>query len=462
METDYLVVGAGASGLAFADALIAGADVEVTLVDRRPAVGGHWRDAYPFVRLHTPSAYYGVDSIPLGEDRLDVEGFYERASGPELHRYFDAVAAQLDASGRVRLLTGHDHLGVEAGVHLVRDRRTGIDQRIAVRRKVVDARYLEASVPATHSPTFDVAPGAPLIGIHKLPDVVRPGAVYSVIGAGKTAVDACTWLLGHDVAPDHIRWIRPRDAWFHDRREFQPLDQVGATMAGIALDAEAAAQAGDLDDLLGRLEDGGRLLRIDPSAPASMYRAAMLSGAELEALREIDHVVRLGRVRRIEADRVLLERGQVAAGTSVIHVDCTARGLNDAPAQPIFQPCRVVLQQVRHNSPTFNAALIGHLEARGGTDADNNRLCPPNPYPRSILDWPRMCATTWRAERGWAADRELSAWVAGTRLNLLAAVRDRAAGPPVREAVARFVAHVGAAVEHLDRMQPPPSEGGDR
>ena len=36
--------------------------------------GGHWLNAYPFVRLHTPSAYYGVDSLPLGEDRIDRVG----------------------------------------------------------------------------------------------------------------------------------------------------------------------------------------------------------------------------------------------------------------------------------------------------------------------------------------------------------------------------------------------------
>ena len=65
-STDYLVVGAGASGLAFTDSLVAETDADVTLIDRRRAVGGHWVDAYPFVRLHIPSAYYGVNSLPLG------------------------------------------------------------------------------------------------------------------------------------------------------------------------------------------------------------------------------------------------------------------------------------------------------------------------------------------------------------------------------------------------------------
>jgi hypothetical protein len=87
--TDYLVVGAGASGLAFVDTLVAeDANVEVTVIDRRPAPGGHWVDAYPFVRLHTPSAYYGVNSLALGADRIDDAGenagFYERATGAEV------------------------------------------------------------------------------------------------------------------------------------------------------------------------------------------------------------------------------------------------------------------------------------------------------------------------------------------------------------------------------------------
>ena len=53
IETDYLVIGAGAAGMSFTDALIdADQDCDVVMVDRRHAPGGHWNDAYPFVRLH--------------------------------------------------------------------------------------------------------------------------------------------------------------------------------------------------------------------------------------------------------------------------------------------------------------------------------------------------------------------------------------------------------------------------
>ena len=74
IETDYLVVGAGASGLAFVDALIHRADVDVVMIDRRDRPGGHWLSAYPFVRLHQPSVTYGVDSRELGTGRIDTSG----------------------------------------------------------------------------------------------------------------------------------------------------------------------------------------------------------------------------------------------------------------------------------------------------------------------------------------------------------------------------------------------------
>ena len=216
-----------------------------------------------------------------------------------------------------------------------------------VRRKVVDARYLEASIPATHAAPFEVAPGVRLVPINDLPAAAQSDCSYAVLGSGKTAADACIWLLDNDVQPDRIRWIRPRDAWFYDRSQFQPLEQVGAIMEGNSLDAEAGAQAANVDDLFERLEASGRLVRIDPAWPATMYRGTMLSARELAALRQIGDVVRLGRVRRIEADRIVLERGETKTGPEVLHVDCTALGLNNAPATPIFQPGRIVLQQVR-------------------------------------------------------------------------------------------------------------------
>jgi hypothetical protein len=95
LETDYLIVGAGAAGMAFTDELLTHSDATVTIVDRRHAPGWHWQDAYPFVRIHQPSAFYGVSSVPLGEERIDVvgtnAGFYELVGADEIRAYFERV-----------------------------------------------------------------------------------------------------------------------------------------------------------------------------------------------------------------------------------------------------------------------------------------------------------------------------------------------------------------------------------
>src|ERR1700759_3443597 len=106
LDVDYLVVGAGAMGMGFVDALVDHADVRVALVDRRDGVGGHWRADYPFVRLHQSSTFYGVASTLLGGGRIQQDGpeagLHERADQPTICAYYDAVLAErLVGSGRV-------------------------------------------------------------------------------------------------------------------------------------------------------------------------------------------------------------------------------------------------------------------------------------------------------------------------------------------------------------------------
>src|SRR5262249_30895829 len=106
VESDYVIVGAGAVAMAIADTLIHESGSSVAIVDRRHKPGGHWHDAYPFVRLHGPSANYGVNSLHLGSDRIETsglnEGLFELATSDEIRAYFDAVMRhKLLPSGRV-------------------------------------------------------------------------------------------------------------------------------------------------------------------------------------------------------------------------------------------------------------------------------------------------------------------------------------------------------------------------
>src|SRR5882757_2296228 len=123
LSTDYLVVGAGAMGMAFVDALIDHADLHVTLVDRRHAAGGHWQDAYPFVQLHQASLFYGVASTVLGNGAVQEHGpeagLQERARQPQIQAYYDDVLHRRFVSSERVTFRGGCAYHTDGSSHLV-------------------------------------------------------------------------------------------------------------------------------------------------------------------------------------------------------------------------------------------------------------------------------------------------------------------------------------------------------
>jgi hypothetical protein len=310
----------------------------------------------------------------------------------------------------------------------------------------VDARYLEVQVPATHVPSFTVDDGASVVPVGEL---TADWERYVVLGAGKTALDAALWLLGSGVAADRIRWVRPRDAWLFDRAWWQPLDQVASIVRGVATELEVLSQEGSTADVLLALEAAGRLVRIDETVPPTMFHCASVSRHELEQLRRIRDVVRLGRVRRIGRDALELEHGTVATDAGTLHVDCTAVGLRIAPPVPVFAPDRITLQNVQYCSPLFSAALIGYVEATRDDLADQNRLCPPNPAPDTPDDWARTVATGTLAAAQWRREPDFAGWLDSCRLNVTAGLRSRADDPDLGAALARVGAAGRSGTERL-------------
>jgi len=118
----------------------------------------------------------------------------------------------------------------------VRDLRTGALHDVSVRRKVVDTPNLEESVPATHTPAFEVASGARVVPINDLPTAARSASCSSVLvpdrdgrrQARRGSRPEASSRSNRSSEAERIRWVRRRDAWFHRRADFQPLEQVGA------------------------------------------------------------------------------------------------------------------------------------------------------------------------------------------------------------------------------------------
>jgi hypothetical protein len=429
IEADYLVVGAGAMGLAFIDTLVTETDATVVVVDRHDQPGGHWTVAYPFVRLHQPSAYYGVNSRNLGYDTIDETGinagYYELAGGAEVCAYFDAVMRQqLLPTGRVTYLPMSEYLGDG------RVRTLGGEDIEVVARRVVTS-HVEIIVPSMRRPSYAVADGVDCVPPNDLPRMRNGRDRYVVVGAGKTAMDACLWLLRHGIAPQRLTWIKPRDSWMLDRAAVQPGSQFAKrVLRDFAYQLSAVQEAESLPDLFERLEAKGSLQRIDPSVEPTMYRCAIVSQAELTELRRIEDVVRMGHVQAIEPGQITLDDGTFDVAGSALYIDCSADGFAHREPTPIFTDGRISLQGVRTCQPAFSAAAIAHVEAAYPDDDTRNAFCGPVPYPRQPADWLRMMLAFNRNQLQWFADPDMMAWVDASRLNVLhhvsAAVSDRA------------------------------------
>lgn len=455
LTADYLVVGSGATGMAFTDALVTETAATVVMVDRHHRPGGHWNDAYPYVRLHQPSSFYGVNSRPLGGEVKDQTGWnaglYELASGAEVCAYFDHVMRrQFLPSGRVRYFPRCAYEGDGRFTSIP----SGREFQVHVGNKTVDTTYMDVRVPSVCPPPYPVAPGVRCVPLNDLPRVERPESGYVIVGAGKTGMDACLWLLENGVDPADITWIMPRDAWFLDRANLQRGELLSRTALAFAGQLEAIAGAGSVPALFDALEACGWLLRLDPSVRPTMYRCATVTRAELEQLRRIRNVVRQGRVKRLEPDRMVLEQGTLPADPGRLYVDCSAAGLPLRPITPVFDGARITLQPIRGCQPAFSAAFVGHVEAAYRDEAEKNELCGVVQYPDTDVDFLRMALADGLNQVRWARDAELVAWMDGARLNLFSIVPDAsgAADPALSEGRRRFIDSQRPAIDNLKRL----------
>jgi hypothetical protein len=428
LETDYLVIGAGASAMAFVDTLLEETDHRIVMVDRHDRPGGHWNDAYPFVRLHQPSAYYGVGSRELGRGEKyrsgPNEGGYDLASKAEILDYYDQLMQQrFLPSGRVTWLPMSEYRRGPDGNHHVESLLGGSRVEVAVARKVVDATHVGTEVSATHGPRYSVMSQVQLIPINGLPAIRRRHPCYTVVGAGKTGMDACLWLLANGVEPERIRWVRPRDPWVMDREALQPFAEnyeyvMGNTIDGFRAIAEATSPA----HLLALLESYRVLMRFDPEVEPRAFRAAVVSRGELEQLRRIKDVVRLGRVTTIETNRIVLDDGTVEADPDTLYIDCSAAALHQpAPDAAVFEPGVVNLLVTRRVQPVFSAALTGFIESRFDDDNEKNAMCHIVPYPSDPIDWLTMWLPTLANTAQWGQHPEVASWISRSRLNALGA-----------------------------------------
>jgi len=108
--------------------------------------------------------------------------------------------------------------------------------------------------------------------------------------------------------------------------------------------------------------------------------------AELE---KVEQKVRMGRVARIEKDKVVFHSEQeIPTNTQTLHIDCSAAGIAVEKGKKIFDKSTINIHWFMFPPPGYNAAVIAALELLHPEDEQKkNDICRPSNPPDVPLDF---------------------------------------------------------------------------
>lgn len=450
LETEYLVVSAGAMGMAFTDALIDHSDVHVTFVTAATRQAGIGR---------TPIRSSSSTRRPCSTASRRPCWVAARCSsagrtlafrnGPASRRFRRTTMTSCTAASWAPVESPSRGKRVPRRRFFPPCSVSGVGGDRAGQRSAPGCRrYVPgAADPRDDTPALCVADDADVAAINELAMLTAAPSSYVIVGPGKTATDGIVWLLANGVSPDRIVWVRPRDPWMLNRDVVQPDPLVAIGLAADTMSSAADAQS--LEDLFLRLEAAGVMLRIDRGVVPTMAKTPTLGAWELDLLRTIEHVVRLGHVKHVTRREIVLDRGPVpmAPGSLVVH--CAASGLQYPPPLPVWGHDKIRLQTIRAGFPCFCAALAGYVEATRDDDRERNRLCPPNTLPDSPASWARMQARGIVATATYGSEPDIAAWANGCALNPARVQPSQRDDPAVQAVAARLA---DSAERGLTRM----------
>lgn len=367
LEANYLVVGAGGMGMAFADEILTHSDKTIIMVDN------------VMRRRFIPSGR--VKFLPMCE--------YDKATGK----------ARSTVSG---------------------------EEYEFKTSKVVDSIYLNVTVPSQRPPTFDVAEGAKAIAVNDLPRVAPYHDNFVIVGSGKTGMDAVLFLLSNDIDPDRITWIMPADAWMFDRFTVDPGRKFSDPVAQYAIGIlECALEAENYRDFYNRLDNRELIKQLDPAHKPTRWRCATFTELELEQLRRVKNIVRMGYLEAVSPQEMVMSNGSHPTPANAVFVDCAADGLPKVADTKVFDGNTITLQTVRMCQQVYSAGFIGNVECNVEADEDRkNELCHPVPLPYLEIDYLRCALQNSKNMAIWLTEPAVVKWINEARTDLFSPLLD--------------------------------------
>ena len=227
----------------------------------------------------------------------------------------------------------------------------------------MNATLLVTHVPSTRAPEYKISDGVNLLPLNSLSEIKKPWKRYVVIGAGKTGIDAILHLFENNVDVTKISWIVSNECWYFNRDIFINLRRFAKQLQPI-IDAQISAK--DVNEAYLRLEEIGYFMRLTKDIWPTKMRAATISTKEMETIRTITNIIRLGRIDRIENDAIIFEQGAtLPTDANTLHIDCSAAGTNFPHVnEKIFSGEYINLLMVQAPQPCTSGAMIAAIELK--------------------------------------------------------------------------------------------------
>lgn len=314
LECDYLIVGAGASPLAFVDTLLTELpDKKVIIIDKKSAPGGHWVDSYGFVHLHQPSLVYGLSSKQLEGNWLKLmltKGMLpwkHRASKEEILKYYGSFVEEKVASKQLQFYpnTVYDFEkkdnSVDDGIHYFSSIDGSLSYKVKVNEKLVDGTQGECIIPHENPLPFPVDEGVRVMTPNQIYEAYQQKGKsrnamlqkkYVVLGAGKTGADAIVYLQREmNIDPANIAWVIAADVWMFDAggNGGNPFDWP----------KYMAKYENDMDKAAFTMEEKGLIVRLDKTVTPTRFRFPMIQRDEFKLLKKVKTTIRRGRATAI-------------------------------------------------------------------------------------------------------------------------------------------------------------------
>lgn len=290
-----------------------------------------------------------------------------------------------------------------------------------MRCRLVDGSAFTASVPATHKRKFTIADGVSLTTQAELPTNwlydAKAADDYVIVGAGKTAMDVGVWLLNMGVDTSAISWVRPRESWMINRASTQPGAEFAGNTIGWKLEQmRSVATAASSDDIFLHLEEQGHMLRLDHSCLPEKFYFPTLSQGEVDLLRSIDQVLRIGRVNHIEPGIVYGVDSDAEVPEHAPFIDCTATAAPRKAVSPIRHGDTITPQLLQVPLVSLSASVAGFIEATFETDEEKNALAVPAQMTDTPAHYPQALLANAENRMLWSQNEAITKFLQTARL----------------------------------------------